>query len=741
VRPQTSLRSTLSLIALLSSVIGSVRAAASDADQLEEVTVTAQKRAELSQDVPLTIYTVSANEMSQAGIRDLFQIADYVPGMVFSRAPDDGMALTFRGIGSPARSQAFEESIGLFMDGMFLAKARLYASAFFDLDRAELIKGTDSTLLGKNTSLGAISLITRQPGSEYSADVNVTHEFVDGGATYDLGFDLPFTPVFAVREAIHYNDTSGWVKNTATGRSVPIDDDFASRTSAVLHPWEAFSVSASYQHSDNKRLGTPYQIVDPNLDPIFGEGALNDREDVFTSLTKTGETTHISEVNFYNLKLQWDLGRYSLVSQTSRVDYNLDYDDDFDFSPEPWIDFIRLENYQQFTQELRLASPTVQTVEYIVGAFFFHSDWHSIEHQDWGVPNWPPGTPIAGQLFNGPFTNDFNERTDSKSGFASATWHFTDQWRLTTGLRYSDERKDTLFGRTNAAPLTIWNTLTNPPFPTTALPFSDSFLDGNANFQFSPSSTEMLYLAYGHGTKTGGYVETNTDAYPVFADPAVDSRIKSEVAQTVEAGIKSTLFNHSVRINASIFHTAIANFQNTLFTGAAAGFITENLPARTKGFEIEMAWQVNRALRLAAAVTYTDATKTLTAEDAVLIPSLTCHVCRATQSPTWNGTAGADYQRPITGSLNLTATAHFRYRGSMYNQEGYTFPSAPYRPLDLSVGVADSQGQWSVAALAKNINNSLSEDFASPSVAPNFAGLASPAPLRTVWLIATLHLR
>jgi len=740
VRLQTIKRSKLWVIPLLLGAIGSARGSP-DTDQLEEITVTAQKRAESSQDVPLTIHTVSADEMSRANVRNLFQIADYVPGMVFSRAPDDGMALTFRGLGSPARSQAFEGSIGLFMDGMFLAKARLYASAFFDLDRAELIKGTDSTLLGKNTSLGAISLITRQPGAEYDADVRVAREFVDGGQTYDLGFDLPFTPTFSVREAIHYNDTAGWVKNTATGRSVPIDDDFASRTTAVLHPWEAFTVSASYQHSDNKRLGTPYQIVDPNLDPIYGEGVLNDREDVFTSLTKTGETTHISEVNFYNLKLEWDLGQYSLVSQTARIDYNLDYDDDFDFSPEPWTDFIRLENYQQFTEELRLASPTGRAIDYIVGAFLFHSDWHSIEHQNWGVPDWPPGTPIAGQLYNGPFTNDFKEKTDSKSVFASATWHWGDRWRMTTGLRYSDERKDTLFGRTNAAPLTIWNTLANPPFPTTALPFSDSFLDGNANLQFSPSSTEMLYLAYGHGTKTGGYVETNTNAYPVFADPAVDSRIKSEAAQTVEAGIKSTLLDHRLRINASIFHTVITNFQDTLFTGAAAGFITENLPARSNGFEIETAWQASRELRLAGAVTYAYATETRTAEDAVLVPTITCHVCRATQSPTWNGTADADYQRPITASLNLVAAAHVRYRGSMYNQQGDSFPSAPYRPLDLSLGVASGNGNWSLVGLVKNLNNSLSEDFASPSVAPNFAGLASPAPLRTVWLMATLHLQ
>jgi iron complex outermembrane receptor protein len=739
--PQLRRSSKLLVIPMLLSGFGSSHASVPDGDQLEEVVVTAQKRTESAQDVPLSIDTVSAQEMSRANVRDLFQIADYVSGMVFSRAPDDGMALTFRGLGSPARSQAFEESVGVFIDGIFLAKARLYSSAFFDLDRAEFIKGTDSTLLGKNTSLGAISLVTRQPGTEYDAEVKVAREFADGGGTYDLGFDLPLTPTLAVREAVYYNDTNGWVRNTATGRSVPIDDDFASRTTAVFTPWDSFTASASYQRSNNKRLGTPYQIVDPALDPIYGEGILNDQEDVYTTQTKTGETTHINEVDLYSLKLQWQLGEYSLISQTARVDYKLDNDDDFDFSPEPWIDFIRLENYQQFTEELRLASPTGQSLDYIVGAFLFHSDWHSIEHQNWGVPDWPPGSPIAGQLYNGPFTNDFTQKTDSKSLFATATWHWSEQWRVTTGLRYTNERKDTLSGRTNAAPLTIWNTLANPPFPATELPFSDSFLDGNANLQFSPSSNEMMYLAYGHGTKTGGYVETNTDAYPVFADSAVDSRIKSEVAQTVEAGVKSTLLNHSLRIDTSIFDTAISNFQDTLFTGAAAGFITENLPARTQGFEVETAWQANRAVKFAGAVTYAHATETRIAQDAELVPSITCHVCRATQSPTWNGTAGADYERPVTASLNLLAAAHFRYRGSMYNQEGDTFPSAPYRPVDLSLGVVSANGRWSLMALLKNANNSLSEDFASPSVAPNFAGLASPAPLRTVWLTATMHLK
>jgi iron complex outermembrane recepter protein len=724
----------------LSSAPGSSRASSAEEDQLGEVTVTAQKRAESSQDVPLTISAVSASNLARANIRNLFQLADYVPGMVFSRAPDDGMALTFRGLGTPARSQAFEESIGVFVDGIFLAKARLYSGAFFDLDRAEMIKGTDSTLLGKNTSLGAINFVTRQPGTEYEADLRVADEFVDGGQTYDLGFDLPVTPAFSIREAAHYNDTNGWVRNLATGRSVPIDDDFASRTTAVLRAWDNFTISASYQRSDNKRLGTPYQIVDPSLAAIYGEGVLNDEEDVLTSRTKTGETTHVSQINFYNLKLEWDIGQHTLVSQTARVDYNLDYDDDFDFSPEPWIDFIRLENYQQFTEELRFSSPANQPVTYIVGAFAFHSDWHSVEHQDWGVPDWPPESPMAGQYYNGPFTNDFDQKTDSKSLFATATSYLSERWRLTTGLRYTDERKDALIGRSASAPFTIWNMQANPPFPETALPFSDSFLDGNASLQLAVSNSQMLYLAYGHGTKTGGYVETNTDAYPIFADPAVDSRIKSEVAQTIEAGIKSTLLEQTLRINAALFHTAVSNFQDTVFTGAMAGFVTENLPARTQGFEAETVWQANRALRLGAAVTYSDATETRTAADAVLLPALSCHVCRAPQSPRWNGTADVDYERPLSASLKLLAGAHFRYRGSMFNQQGNIYPSAPYRPLDLSLGVASANGRWSVMGLVKNANNSLSEDFASPSVAPYFAGLASPAPLRTAWLAAFLHL-
>ena len=135
----------------------------SNSPTLEVIEITSQKRVQTLQEVPATVTAVSGALLDEYGIDDLFEMADLVPGMVFSRAPDDGLALTLRGLGTPARTQSFDQSVALFQDGMFVGKGRMYSAAFFDVERIEVIKGTQSTLLGKNTSLGAISVISKKP--------------------------------------------------------------------------------------------------------------------------------------------------------------------------------------------------------------------------------------------------------------------------------------------------------------------------------------------------------------------------------------------------------------------------------------------------------------------------------------------------------------------------------------------------------------------------------------------------
>lgn len=703
------------------------------AQELEEIVVTAQKREQSVQDVPISITALSGDALAQSNVKDLFQAADFVPGMVFSRAPDDGLLLTFRGMGTPGRSQAFDQSVAVFLDGMFLGKGRLYPMAFFDVERMEFIKGTQSTLLGKNTSLGAISIVSRQPGQEFSAELKGGLELENGGYTLDAGVDIPMAASLAVRLAGHYNDLDGWVRNTVTGKDVPSDKDLGLRATAVFEPSEAFKGRLSYQYGDSERIGMASQIVDPALAPQFGEGILDDRMAGFTSRTKSGNGEHETESNALNLVLEWMRGGHTLTSQTSYIDFDLYIDDDFDLSPEPWIDFIHDEDGWQFSQEIRLASPTDRTVEYLAGAFYYRGKWKSLEHQMWGVPGFPPGTPIAGQLFNGPFTNDFTQKTETISGFAQATWHVSDRLRVTGGLRYTSEDKDVVFGRTAHAPLTIWNTVANPPFAPTPLAFSDSFVDGNANVQFDLTPETMAYVAYGHGTKTGGFVESNT--VPT-GNPAVEAFVATESANTVEAGIKSSWPDAGVRLNAALFHTRIKDFQELTFTGAA--FITDNLPVKSRGAEVELTWQVTGNLRFATAWTYADAELKPSAAD--LSRGVVCNPCRMAQAPRWTGTMDVTYLRPISERLDLRANVHLRHRSSMYNQRGELFPADSFTPVDASLGIESREGSWGFSVVARNLFDEVAIDFSSPSPAPYFAGAASPGALRSITLMGWLRL-
>ena len=715
--------SSLLLMAATTAVLWPTDPAFGDA--LQEIVVTAQKRDQAAQDIPITVTVLTADALVASDSKDLFQLANYVPGMVFSRAPDDGLALSFRGVGTGARSQAFDQSVALFLNGLFLAKGRLYSQALFDVRQIEFTKGTESSVLGKNASVGAISIVTREPGSTLSGEFLGTAEVEHGGGTVDGAIDVPFGDTTAVRVAGHYNDTNGWVRNSATGREVPVDKETGARITGVWHPQESFNASLSYQYSDDLRIGVPYQIVDANLPPQYGEGIFNEQESETTDRNENRETTHDTRSDFVNLRLAWRLGEMTLVSQTGYVRYRLDFDDDLDFSNQPWTDFIRNEWYTQESEEIRLLSASGGRSEYLVGAFFFHSHWHSIEQQLWGVPGWPVGGPDSGQLFNGPFTNNFAQNTNSQALFGQWSFRWTGPLQSTIGLRATHETKDVLFGRTNAAPFTIWNTAANPPFPPTPLSFSDTFVDGNASLQWHFSEKMMAYLAYGRGTKTGGFVETNTVR---SGNPAKDASIGTETTNTVELGIKTLWLGDALKLNMALFHMKIANFQDTTFTGME--FVTENLPLRSEGVDIDGEWQATSSLILGAAVTYADAIEFPTENDRV--NKILCRPCQATTAPRWNASSLATYRDSLSRSFNWTALLHVRYRGQMFNQRGEKFRSSSFTPVDIGAGVAAKSGQYGFDLLAKNIFNRLTEDFSSPSPAPKFAGLASPAPLRTV---------
>lgn len=724
--------------------------------QTTDIVITARKRSESAQRVPISVTAVDGNDLAKQNIKDLFQAVTVVPGAIFSRAPDDGLALTFRGLGTAARSQAFEQSIALFTDGVFLGKTRLYSVGLFDLDRIEFIKGTQSTLLGKNASLGAISIITRQPGDRLSFEGRAGYEMIDGGYQIDAASDLPLSDSVAMRVAGHYNDLNGWVHNDVTGHDGPEHKDLGLRTTVRADVSNRLTVTGSYQYSDNRQVGANYQLVGGDLPAIYGDNKLDGHTSQFTSRTSSGDSEHRTRSNIASLKGELDIGTHKLVSQTAYVGYQLHNIDDFDFSPDDSNTFDRRETYRQFTQEIRLQSPTGGRLDYLAGVFFLSSHWNSLEDQDWAVPGFPPaGPPGPGQLFNGPFVNHFVQDQKAYSAFASATWHVAPRMRLSGGLRYTRETKHIIFGREALPPFTVWNTIANPPFDPTPLSHKSSFLDGNASVEYDLGPDAMAYASFGHGSKSGGYVETNTIAVPPPllvngkvppALVAAGAAIKDESVRDYEAGLKSYLFDRRLRLNVAVFDTEIRNFQDTVFTGGTLGFITFNGPARSRGVEVESAARLGQHVQVDGGLTYADATGIIQPIDpATNAPEVDSNGepvfrrYRRSQAPKLIFNLEADYTARLSGSLDWRLGGDLRHRSMMFNQRQEEFPSKALTTLDIWAGVEARNNRWGVDLVAKNVTNSISEDFASPSVDPRFAAfygayLAGPNPLRTIML-------
>ncbi len=721
---------------------------------LQDIVVTAQKRSESAQSIPVTVSAVSGAALKQSGIKDMFQAVQLVPGVVMSRAPDDGLGLTFRGLGAAARPQAFEQSVAMFEDGVFFGKGRLYSTTIFDADRVEFVKGTQSTLLGKNASVGAISIVDKQPGNAFSYDATAGYEAEHEGYQIDAAATLPASDSFSTRVAVHYNDLNGYVHNSVTGNDVPIDKDLGLRITSRWNVTDRLKITGSYAYVDNHRIGSGMQLVGDDVPPAYGDGKLDDHEAKFTDRTSDGDSQHRTRSHVGTVKAEWRLGSHELISQTSYVAYHLRFDDDFDFNKDPYIDFLRFERYRQFTQEVRLQSDASRPFQYMGGFFYMASHWNSTEDQLWGVPAFPPPpAPTSGQLFNGPFSDHFVQDTKTYSGFASGKLEIVRGLSLSGGVRFTREEKDIVSGRTNSAPFTIWNSIANPPFDPTPLSHDASFWDGNASLDYKVAPGISVYAAFGHGSKSGGFVETNSIAVPPFLlvdgkvpAPlvAAGSAIKDEYTKSYEIGFKSEFFQHRLRFNVALFKTDIKNFQDSVFTGGPLGFITDNSPATSKGVEIESAYAATSRLRFNASMTYADATQVSQPVIGGLLvfnPDGTPvrERYRRAQAPKLTLNAGADYKAPLTDTLEGRLGAHVYHRSSMYNERQEEFFARRLTTLDLSAGIAAADGRWSIDVIAKNLTNAISADFGGPSVDPRFTRLESPNQLRTILISASIH--
>lgn len=724
----------------------SVAQPANDA-AIPEIIVTAQKRAQSLQNVPISISVVQGSDLQKRGIKQLSDLPTLVPGFEFVRAPAQTVGLTFRGIGPQAGNVSFDSSIGMFVDGVFLGNNRTFNQTLFDLQRAEFIKGSQSALLGKNSTVGALSIVNATPTDKFEGHIEGGGEVQDGGAYDDGAINVPLNDDVAMRVSGHYSYQRGYIRNITTGLKGPVDTDWGARAQLKYDNHAGFSALFSYQHTDNKEIGSATQCVAPGLlipgvlgapyapgtsiNALCGDGVENNIRASYSSDPRLhdGDDNNRTRADIAHATLNYDLGPATLTSITAGVKSRTFNAVDFDFDNKDDSIWVRDEHYKQFSQEIRLTSNDAKAkFQYIIGAFYVDSRFTLNETHIWGIPDFPPGSPLQGQIYNGSFFGDFHQSDQTASIFGQITWKPVPKLTINVGGRFSHDRKIVHFGREpDYNNLTLWNTVIQAPFPYQRLsPAVDNLPSGSIAVQYAVDRNVMAYASASRSGKAGGYGEfagvAADPSLPLYnglpqGNPNTEARVKPERANAYEAGVKATLLHGLLTADAALFWTDIFNLQQLTFTGQ---FVVTNNRVRDQGGEVTLALRPTHNLTLSGSATYAKVRDLQSHQDSVNAPRL-------------SASGSAEWRLPLTGDLALTLRSGVRHRSSKYNQLGEAEQDAAFTTVNFGARLESGHGWWANVNV-ENAFNAKGANFGFPGPDPFVVSFKTLEPLRRIML-------
>jgi iron complex outermembrane receptor protein len=679
---------------------------------LEEVLVTAQKRVQNVQDIPVTINVVRAERLDDFSIRNTADLADSVPGLTIQSTPQNLAQIAIRGLGTGSASESLDQSVGLFIDGIWSGRVRDFQTALFDVERVEVIKGTQNTLLGKNSSLGALSIISTKPGDVFAGYVQADYETEFGSSYLTGAVDVP-TGMGNYRLAFNAVDEAGYVDNNATGGEVPEREQTTLRVSAQFRIGADGNLDLSYEYDDLQITGDTFQPDRDSLgfmqsmDPLADIGLDTDKY-AFTRYSSHGEADDEQVSRRAVVQYEQRFGGFTLTSLTGWSEYDNDRLTDTDFLSVDYLTSVFASDYEQFTQELRVASPEGERLEYMVGIYYHDSE---LDYGNITDSAFPPPFTVGPLPVDSSSLLTYDQDTKIFSTFGQASWYLGQRWNLTLGLRYTEEDKDALWGRErlrSGGPLAdILADLLSPEVAPTDLQRSEYNLDGSASVQYDFSDQLSGYLSWAAGSKSGGF--TNNVAVPDEAE------FDTEKAETTELGFKWQLAGGAGIFNAALFHTDIDDFQVVSFIGT--GFLTSTVPARSRGLEFETRWSVTTDLLVGASATYADAEEK---DSGLTLP----------YAPDWSAALDAAWTLPLDlAGLVWRLEGAVNYRDEQYQQRLEASPDGSLTLLDLRLALARPDGRWELALVGRNLldeSSSFGFDF------PFFGGQVVPVGTTTI---------
>lgn len=712
---------------------------------LEEVIVTAQKRAESLQDVPIAVSVVSGQEIRSAGVRNLQDLSTTVPNLYIAES-FVGDSMFVRGIGSGQNNLGFEQTVGQVLDGFFYGRSRFSRVSFLDVERVEVLKGPQGALIGKNTTAGAINITSAKPTSEFEAWISPTWEFEAGeGLSLEGAVSGSISEKLRGRVAFSYIDRDGFIKNTTTGEDDVSADDLVARASIAWDVSENVELLFQYQYGELDHEGgnnqysacnktgqqVPTAPVTVNFTSIFTNITPDDCKANYTrtgTAAKRGVNEEGKETNFdtYALTLNWELGDHVLTSLTGYAAY--DYRDLQD-GDRTSVDLVTVdtfgtlpefgEDYEQWSQELRLTSPIGDTFDYIVGLYYQEKE----QETDYIVHF----ANIAGLAVS---RNTFTKEEGSTyAAFGQVTYHLNENWGLTFGGRYTYEEKEAHSVQIPTELYTLTPSACALPVAGSCFrhdikdDFDEDDFSPVLSVQWRPNDDAMYYASLKRGFKAGGYdhlLVSNQATDPNIMDRFI---FDGEDVISYELGTKLTLADGAAQLNAAVFFSEFDDLQLGGFLNSTEviNTVTNAGSAISQGFEFDLRWRATEQLTLFAALAYLDS-KYDEYENApcFTLQSAGCVNGRQDLSEKklqfasdWKGTLSAEYQWTLPGGLLLTGFAQLSYvdRFPLQADLDPNLWQGSYTKVDARLTLANEDDRWELSVIGRNLGDKLTANY------------------------------
>jgi len=602
-------------------------------DTLEVIQVTALKRQENAQDTPISMNVLSGDDLKEKSIEKIDDLQYSVPNLQMTETGISTQVF-IRGIGT-GNNQGFEQSVGQYIDGIYYGRQQLLRAPFLDLERVEVLKGPQSIMFGKNSVAGALSMTSAKPRQETEVHLGLAYQPEFGATEITAMASGGLTDTLSARLAIRDYSEDGYVDNSFKERDETIRDEQAIRLSLFWQPSDDMDFLFKVEQDKFDGTGRQIEVIrdDPALEgaPIPGANF----SEILTMLGHPGAVTE-SELNFERqadaeessrntlnnatLTANFQLGDYTLTSISGLVSYDFVETCDCDYVAAPIFDVIIDEEYEQFSQELRVLSPVGDKLDWLAGVFYQSSELafdDNIRIPTDSVLGLLSGGALAAITGKGAGRN-YQLDTDMWSAFFQARYHFTDALTLTLGGRYTSEEKNSSRVM-NITELSSGDITEDPMAPilfdmvfgiqSEQSPLSPQGhnLTGNRdensftpliNLSYKLEDNIMVYASATTGFKAGGF-----DAR---ANNVNSWEFEEEDATAYEIGFKSLLLDDSLEVNFSLYRTEYDNLQVSQFDGRLGFNVGNAKETVVQGVEVEGRLIITDGLAMQYGIAYLD---------------------------------------------------------------------------------------------------------------------------------------